>query len=306
MTLDPAVDRAGAVRAPARSQREPVRRRVRHRRRSGPAGRGALDARPRSERGARADPARDDVRRRARRRPGGALRRPPRHLAARGHLRSRPRGPSSSAIDVTTFGHIVSSAGSRTTRPRESTSLASERTHELDGARARLARRQVAGDAGSGVVLDRHAMADQIVQLRVVRHAEVPYITTVRGLAAPAAQSSAPVRSAASAAPAGANLPSRVIVYSTRSRSPPRDRVHANRRAGDADPDLAVALDRDALALDDLRGARRRSGAPSITVGRRPTSRPVAAAAAMKTSPRTDPMEAILARIRRRSGTHGR
>src|SRR5215467_7747174 len=41
--------------------------------------------------------------------------------------------------------------------------------HELDWARARLARRQIAGDPRSGVVLDRDAMADEIVQLRVVR-----------------------------------------------------------------------------------------------------------------------------------------
>src|SRR4051812_29656528 len=41
---------------------------------------------------------------------------------------------------------------------------------ELDRARARLARRQVAGDPRSGVVLDGHAMTDQVVKLRVVRH----------------------------------------------------------------------------------------------------------------------------------------
>src|SRR3954464_15289721 len=41
---------------------------------------------------------------------------------------------------------------------------------ELDGARAWLTRRQVAGDARAGVVLDGDAMTDEIVQLRVVRH----------------------------------------------------------------------------------------------------------------------------------------
>src|SRR5438067_12397163 len=44
--------------------------------------------------------------------------------------------------------------------------------HELDGARARLARGQVARNLGSSVVLDQHAVADQVVQLGVVRHRE--------------------------------------------------------------------------------------------------------------------------------------
>ena len=42
--------------------------------------------------------------------------------------------------------------------------------HELDGARRRLARREISADACAGVVLNSHAMADEVVQLRVVRH----------------------------------------------------------------------------------------------------------------------------------------
>ena len=48
-------------------------------------------------------------------------------------MRSRPRGPSSSAIEVSTFGHIVSSPVSRRTRPRESISFASWRTTNSTG-----------------------------------------------------------------------------------------------------------------------------------------------------------------------------
>ena len=82
MTLDDKVDRAGAVRAPARAQRDAVRRRVRDRRRSGAARQRALDARPRSQRGPRADPARHDVRRRPRRRARRAVRRHARRSVA--------------------------------------------------------------------------------------------------------------------------------------------------------------------------------------------------------------------------------
>src|SRR5262245_10601627 len=45
---------------------------------------------------------------------------------------------------------------------------------ELDLTGRRLAGRQIAGDAGSGVVLEGHAMADQVVELRVIRHAGFP------------------------------------------------------------------------------------------------------------------------------------
>src|SRR5690349_22285079 len=47
---------------------------------------------------------------------------------------------------------------------------------ELDRAGARLTRREVPGDPGARVVLDGDAMADQIVQLRVIRH-RAAYIT---------------------------------------------------------------------------------------------------------------------------------
>src|SRR5689334_16182773 len=48
---------------------------------------------------------------------------------------------------------------------------------ELDRAGGRLAGRQVPRHPRTGVVLDGDAMADEIVQLRVVRHSAARYIT---------------------------------------------------------------------------------------------------------------------------------
>ena len=46
---------------------------------------------------------------------------------------------------------------------------------ELHGARRRLARREVSADPCSGVVLEVDAVADQLLELRIVRHGRAPY-----------------------------------------------------------------------------------------------------------------------------------
>ena len=95
----------------------------------------------------------------------------PRRPAAAGSARllasARPLVEVDPGEDVRAHRQLVELLHDATARVNH---LDARQDGELDPARGGLDRAQVAGDGGTGVVLDAHLVADEVVELRVVRH----------------------------------------------------------------------------------------------------------------------------------------